>query len=94
MAKIVIGIGSSQSPLVSVPAEHWGAYGKGDKTNMGYRLLDNIKNVAAGIGKGRCNAAGKGLRRYCHRLVIKNKTPYSMMWGCGTGEINFPPTAS
>ena len=33
MAKIVLGIGASQSPLVSIPGEHWGDHGKIDMVN-------------------------------------------------------------
>ena len=45
MAKIVIGIGSSQSPLVSIPAEHWGAYGRGDETNTRLFMPDGSRTT-------------------------------------------------
>src|SRR5215467_5260135 len=33
MASIVLGIGASQSPLVSMPGAHWGDHGEKDKIN-------------------------------------------------------------
>ena len=41
MAEVVLGLGTSHSPLLSVPGEMWGPYGERDKANANlYRIPD------------------------------------------------------
>src|SRR5690348_7463581 len=37
MAKLVLGIGAPQSPVLSIPPEHWGEFAERDKPKALYR---------------------------------------------------------
>ena len=49
MAEIVLGLGTSHSPMLSLPSELWGEYAARDKVNrMLLSLEDSIRQTVAG----------------------------------------------
>lgn len=63
MAEIVLGIGTSHTPLLSLPAELWPAYAEGDKHNPELVAPPDGKLVSYDELLSRVNAAYAGIAR-------------------------------